>query len=536
MSPPQPRPVHPKIWQSCAGPAVTIPKLHSKVYYFPLGHLEHACPFPNPKTISIIHNNNRPYIPCIITAVDLLSDPHTDEVFAKLILTPITETQHVQEHPVVPDQEDDDDGGDKVVSYIKILTQSDSNNGGGFSVPRQCADLIFPELDFTDPMPSQQLYINEVHGGGVWKYTHVYRGKPKRHLFTTGWTPFVNGKKLVAGDTVVFLKNSTGNMFVGIRRNMKFAAPEAAASQKKKKEKVEGFSRNGKRGNVTEEAAVIEAVERAEKNMAFEVVYYPTPNWSDFVVEAKVVDEAMKIGWESGMRVKLVLKKEECSKKPLCQPQGAISNVSIVPNWRMLKVNWDEPEISQYPNCVNPWQVELISQVPALYLPFHQTKRPRLTMGEPFIPMIEFPCSTMESFNQTLLNCDSFPAGMQGARHDHLSSAASTSSNLLNYNGYGFFVNSIMAGMSTMPKEINIGSSTSVDSSSPHNNFGTNYVQTHNDNTERVKPSSIKLFGKTIHIVESSDFTDSGIKGSEDGSNGCSQIEVVDKICTGNAQ
>ncbi|PNY03148.1 auxin response factor [Trifolium pratense] len=485
MSPPQPRPVHPKIWQSCAGPAVTIPKLHSKVYYFPLGHLEHACPFPNPKTISIIHNNNRPYIPCIITAVDLLSDPHTDEVFAKLILTPITDTQHVQEHPVVPpDEEDDDGGGDKVVSYIKILTQSDSNNGGGFSVPRQCADLIFPELDFTDPMPSQQLYINEVHGGGVWKYTHVYRGKPKRHLFTTGWTPFVNGKKLVAGDTVVFLKNSTGNMFVGIRRNMKFTATEAAAAQKKKKEKVEGFSRNGKRGNVTEEAAVIEAVERAEKNMAFEVVYYPTPNWSDFVVEAKVVDEAMKIGWESGMRVKLVLKKEECSKKPLCQPQGAISNVSIVPNWRMLKVNWDEPEISQYPNCVNPWQVELISQ---------------------------------------------------GARHDHLS-AASTSSNLLNYNGYGFFVNSIMAGLSTMPKEINIGSSTSVDSSSPHNNFGTNYVQTHNDNTERVKPSSIKLFGKTIHIVESSDFTDSGIKGSEDGSNGCSQIEVVDKICTGNAQ
>jgi hypothetical protein len=282
-------------------------------------------------------NQHRPFIPCIISAVDLLSDPHTDEVFAKLILTPITES-HVQEPPVVPNQEND---GDNVVSFIKMLTQSDSNNGGGFSVPRECADLIFPKLDFSDPMPSQQLYVNDVQGR-TWKYTHVYRGKPKRHLFTTGWTPFVNGKKLVAGDTVVFLKNSTGDVFVGIRRNMKFAAAEAAAAQKKRKkgegeEKVEGFSRSGKRGNVTEKA-VIEAVERAEKNMAFEVVYYPTPNWTNFVVEAKVVDEAMKIGWESGMRVKLLLKKEESSKKPLSQPQGAISNVSIVPKWRMLKV------------------------------------------------------------------------------------------------------------------------------------------------------------------------------------------------------
>jgi hypothetical protein len=197
------------------------------------------------------------------------------------------------------------------------------------------------------------------------------------------------------------------------------------------------------------------------------------------------------------------------------------------------KVNWDESEISQYPNCVNPWQVELISQAPSLYLPFLPTKRPRLTeTTNPFIPMIDFPYSTMGSFNQTLLNCDSFPAGMQGARHDHLS--ASSSSNFLN--GYGVFVNNIIAGFGTMPKELNIGSSTSVDSSA-HNNFGTNFVETQNDDIERVKPSSIKLFGKIIDIAES-DFDDSGIKGSdsEDGSNGCSEIEDIDNTCTTNAQ
>jgi len=30
-------------------------------------------------------------------------------------------------------------------------------------------------------------------------------GQPKRHLLTTGWSVFVSAKRLVAGDSVIFI-------------------------------------------------------------------------------------------------------------------------------------------------------------------------------------------------------------------------------------------------------------------------------------------------------------------------------------------
>lgn len=70
---------------------------------------------------------------------------------------------------------------------------------------------------------------------------------------------------------------------------------------------------------------------------------------------AKVVDDAMKIGWESGMRVKLTLKKDESSNsKTYYHPKGTISTVfnysCNVPNWRILEVH-----MLSYFNCImNP--------------------------------------------------------------------------------------------------------------------------------------------------------------------------------------
>jgi hypothetical protein len=125
----------------------------------------------------------------------------------------------------------------------------------------------------------------------------------------------VDKKKLVVGDSLVFIKNSAGRIFVGIRR--KFDA-----------------SRSGK----IKEKAVMEAVELAEKNKAFEVVYYPTVGDGDnFVVDAKVVENAMKINWNCGMRIKRYLKNDDSSKRTLF---GTISNLYAPSNrpWRMLQV------------------------------------------------------------------------------------------------------------------------------------------------------------------------------------------------------
>ncbi|KAI4994979.1 hypothetical protein ZWY2020_034882 [Hordeum vulgare] len=43
------------------------------------------------------------------------------------------------------------------------------------------------------------------------KFRHIYRGTPLRHLLTTGWSNFVNEKKLLAGDSIVFLHCQMSN-------------------------------------------------------------------------------------------------------------------------------------------------------------------------------------------------------------------------------------------------------------------------------------------------------------------------------------
>jgi hypothetical protein len=207
----QPSRVVSKIWQSCAGDAVKIPKLRSKVYYFPLGHLEHANPTPNTESLSLI-NSYRPFVPCIISSVDLLADPQTDEVFTKLLLTPVIDGSTLEPPEVhYDDDDDDDDGGGDVVSSGKTLSQSDANNGGAFSVPTKCAQLIFPPLDLDAELPGQELSITDIHGA-IWEFCHVYRGNPKRNMFTHNWSQFVDKKKLVGGDFLIFMKNSAGNI------------------------------------------------------------------------------------------------------------------------------------------------------------------------------------------------------------------------------------------------------------------------------------------------------------------------------------
>nr|XP_011463711.1 PREDICTED: auxin response factor 17-like [Fragaria vesca subsp. vesca] len=91
-APPQPQPqlisIDPKIWRACAGNSVTIPALHSRVYYFPQGHLEHYTSGSShvllfPQVLS------KPLILCRIPVVNFLANPSTDEVFAKLLLHPV---------------------------------------------------------------------------------------------------------------------------------------------------------------------------------------------------------------------------------------------------------------------------------------------------------------------------------------------------------------------------------------------------------------------------------------------------------------
>ncbi|KAL0374602.1 UNVERIFIED_CONTAM: Auxin response factor 19 [Sesamum radiatum] len=71
--------------------------------------------------------------------------------------------------------------------------------------------------DFSMQPPAQELVARDLHDQ-TWTFRHIYRGQPKRHLLTTGWSVFVSSKRLVAGDAVLFIRDEKSQLLLGIRR------------------------------------------------------------------------------------------------------------------------------------------------------------------------------------------------------------------------------------------------------------------------------------------------------------------------------
>ncbi|XP_022746581.1 auxin response factor 17-like [Durio zibethinus] len=533
MPPPQPptRPelchVDSRIWQACAGSSVQIPTVNSRVYYFPQGHMEQACGSTQLLPSLLL---SRPLIPCIISEVHCLADAKTDEAFAKLILVPVEPSR-------LPNQfldiNGEDEGSDKVVSFAKILTPSDANNGGGFSVPRFCADSIFPPLDYNAEPPVQTLSITDVRGG-VWEFRHIYRGTPRRHLLTTGWSKFVNQKKLIAGDSVVFMRDCNGKMFIGVRRAMKRG--EARGYSGRWREPNDGGAMKGEgRGRMTLEA-VAESAERAASGLPFEVVYYPRDGWADFVVRAQLVEAGLNTFWAEGTRVKMAVETEDSSR--MTWLQGTVMSAAVADSgpwigspWRMLQVAWDEPEVLQNASRVSPWQVEIVSSSPlhssfplAKRFKFSQDSGPTDAEGEIFFPTTGLTNSIMGYINPSLLKYYCFPAGMQGARQNHFhlqSNSVSENTPMMSIDN--FSGNYVMPKLDRISTELNIGSSQSdnlsPDSQSSMVSFGTELTENGGCNSSKVGVSSFQLFGKIIHMKEPmvSRFEEVGCMEDDDG-------------------
>ncbi|RVW19810.1 Auxin response factor 17 [Vitis vinifera] len=196
-----------------------------------------------------------------------------------------------------------------------------------------------------------------------------------------------------------------------------------------------------------------------------------------------------------------------------------------------VKVTWDEPEVLQNVMRVSPWQVELVMPTP----PFHTTpppaKRFRIAQspelpsdgeGEIFFPMAD---TVMGILNPSLLNHNTFPAGMQGARQD--SFYVSSLSNLTSENTHQMCtINSLddmATKLNTVSTELNIGSSLS-DNLSPDSQgsvhfFGTKPVGNQDGNSStKVGIHSFQLFGKVIHIKQPVEGNCSADGCTEDGS------------------
>lgn len=572
------RSLDPTIWKACAGAFVQIPTINSRVYYFPQGHAEQSTCYPS--SLSALATS-KPVVVCRVLAVRFLANADTDEVFAKIRLHPLRRgggggcsTLHlVPESPSVAGiwrarrnlfGGDDGGGGEgedsenDVVSFAKVLTPSDANNGGGFSVPRFCADSIFPPLNYDAEPPVQALSVTDVHGG-VWEFRHIYRGTPRRHLLTTGWSKFVNHKKLIAGDSVVFMRRRSGEIFVGIRRASRATSVDCSrwscgvagggggALRLKMEDdngggKSEGFPRDGK-GRVSAQS-VAESVELAAQDLPFEIEYYPRAGAADFVVRAEVVEASFNIHWTAGMRVKMAMETEDSSR--MTWFQGTVSAASVPGSapwlgspWRMLQVSWDEPEVLQNAKRVSPWQVEYVAPTPSFDTTFPPTKKFRLPQGpgmltdrerELVFPIPGFTSPTM--FSPSCLGYNSFPAGMQGARHDSL--YVSSLPKLLTEKSPQMHAESIF-GMSPrvrfLSTDLNIGSSQSgnLSSDSQDSVHSVELVGRRGcDTLQKVNVNSFQLFGKIIHMKQPDEGGFNGVSGAED--DGGSRMNLFDRL------
>ncbi|PQM33295.1 auxin response factor 9 [Prunus yedoensis var. nudiflora] len=208
--------LYPELWKACAGPLVEVPRSNERVFYFPQGHMEQleASTPTNKELNQEIPQFNLPSkILCRVLNINLMAEQETDEVYAQITLLPDTN----QAEPTSPDPSLPEPQRCTVHSFCKILTASDTSTHGGFSVLRKHATECLPPLDMTQATPTQELVARDLHGY-EWRFKHIFRGQPRRHLLTTGWSTFVTSKRLSAGDSFVFLRGGNGELRVGVRR------------------------------------------------------------------------------------------------------------------------------------------------------------------------------------------------------------------------------------------------------------------------------------------------------------------------------
>ncbi|KAI7746636.1 hypothetical protein M8C21_013280 [Ambrosia artemisiifolia] len=418
-----------RLWHACAGGMTQMCLPNSKVFYFPQGHAEH--------TLTNVDFAGMPRVPpfilCRVIDVKFLADLETDEVYAKIMMSPLgndVNYDNFDDERSLVESYNVSDALDKPSSFAKTLTQSDANNGGGFSVPRYCAETIFPKLDYSADPPVQTVVAKDVHGE-IWKFRHIYRGTPRRHLLTTGWSSFVNLKKLVAGDSIVFMRADNGELYVGIRRAKRagiggpnFTSGWSSSLFRETGNKLITNGRNvncGGRGKVRPED-VIEATSLAANGQTFEVTYCPRASTPEFVVKASSLNAALCVQWCVGMRFKMAFETEDSSR--ISWFMGTVSSVQVVdpffwPNspWRLLQVDWDEPDLLQNVKRVSPWLVELVSNMPPIHLsPFSPHRKKLRLPRTPDLPKDGFALPPSFSVNPHTPS-SYFSAGIQGARH-----------------------------------------------------------------------------------------------------------------------
>ncbi|XP_027369126.1 auxin response factor 8-like isoform X2 [Abrus precatorius] len=341
-----------ELWHACAGPLVSLPTAGTRVVYFPQGHSEQVAATTNREVDG--HIPNYPSLPpqliCQLHNVTMHADVETDEVYAQMTLQPLTPQEQKDTFlPMelgIPSKQPSN-------YFCKTLTASDTSTHGGFSVPRRAAEKVFPPLDFSQQPPAQELIARDLHDV-EWKFRHIFRGQPKRHLLTTGWSVFVSAKRLVAGDSVLFIWNEKNQLLLGIRRanRPQTVMPSSVLSS-----------------DSMHIGLLAAAAHAAATNSCFTVFYNPRASPSEFVIPlSKYIKAVYHTRVSVGMRFRMLFETEESSVRRYMGTITGISDLDPVrwPNshWRSVKVGWDESTAGERQPRVSLWEIEPLTTFP----------------------------------------------------------------------------------------------------------------------------------------------------------------------------
>uniref|UniRef100_A0A1D1Y309 Auxin response factor n=2 Tax=Anthurium amnicola TaxID=1678845 RepID=A0A1D1Y309_9ARAE len=222
--------------------------------------------------------------------------------------------------------------------------------------------------------PTQELVARDLHGF-EWRFKHIYRGHPRRHLLTTGWSTFTTSKRLLAGDAFVFMRGENGELRVGVRRHgrRRSTMPASVIS-----------SQNMHLG-------VLATASHAVMTQTLFTVYYK-PRTSQFIISLNKYLEAVKKVFFVGMRFMMRFEGEDSPEKRFAGTivdVGDISSQWADSKWKFFKVQWDEATPIQRPDRVSPWEIEPFGiSTPYLNTPeavVIDAKRPRSTRKLPIL-------------------------------------------------------------------------------------------------------------------------------------------------------
>ncbi|GLT49667.1 hypothetical protein SLA2020_232100 [Shorea laevis] len=352
-----------ELWKVIAGPLVEVPRAGERVFYFPQGHMEQLEASTNQELNQRIPLFNLPpKILCRVINIQLLAEQETDEVYAQIALLP----EPNQTEPTTPDACPPEPPRPKVHSFCKVLTASDTSTHGGFSVLRKHANECLPPLDMSHATPTQELVAKDLHSY-EWRFKHIFRGQPRRHLLTTGWSTFVTSKRLVAGDSFIFLRGENGELRVGVRH-------VACQQSSMPSSVISSHSMH---------LGVLATASHAVSTQTLFVVYYK-PRTSQFIISVNKYLEAVKNKVAVGMRFKMKFEGEDSPERRFSGTVIGVDDFSPHwkdSKWRSLKVQWDEPASIPRPDRVSPWEIEpFVAPTTTILAPTDavKNKKPRL--------------------------------------------------------------------------------------------------------------------------------------------------------------